>query len=66
MNLKEKRKALSLSQNEIGKKLNLTSQAIANYENGKRLPSILIVKEYSDILQVSIEEFIQLVENSNS
>ena len=57
MTLKELRKRIHLTQKELGEKLEITGQAIANYENKKRIPTIIFAVRYAKVLGVSLEEF---------
>ncbi|MDE5558318.1 MAG: helix-turn-helix transcriptional regulator, partial [Ruminococcus sp.] len=43
------------SQNDIAKKINITQQAYANYENGNRLPNIEILIKIADIYDISLD-----------
>ena len=52
MNLKELRIKKGMTQKQIGDILNLSSQAIGNYENGKRDLSIRLIPEYAAALDV--------------
>ena len=63
--LRKLRKQANLSQQEVGKKLNLTSQAIANYENGKRDISSSMLLKFSKIYNVPISKLVGAPVNSN-
>jgi len=56
--LRDLRKQANLSQQEVGKKLNLTSQAIANYENGKRDISSSMLLKFSKIYNIPVSKLI--------
>lgn len=53
--LKRYRKKHNLSQAEIAKKINVSQQAYANYENGTRLPNIEILIKIADEYGVSLD-----------
>lgn len=57
-NLKELRKQAKLSQSEVGKKLNLTSQAVANYENGKRDISSSMLLKFAELYNVPVSKIL--------
>lgn len=52
--LKELRKKNGLSQTELAQKCNLSKNAIWNYENNKRTPSILTIKKIGEVLGVDL------------
>ena len=53
--LKYYREKYNYSQNDIAKKINITQQAYANYENGNRLPNIEILIKIADIYDISLD-----------
>lgn len=55
MTLKELRIQKGLTQKQLGDKLNLSSQAVGNYENGKRDMNIKLIPKYAEILNVTCE-----------
>ena len=52
--LKSIRRSRNLSQNEISKKLNISRQAYANYEQGRCVPSVNILLEMSFVLNFNL------------
>lgn len=62
--LRDLRKKKGLSQKELGKILNVTSQAIANYECGKRQNQLIFIKNYAKALDITLDEFVKALENS--
>lgn len=52
--IKELRKKEGLSQMELAKRCNLSKNAIWNYENNKRIPSILTIKKIGEVLGVDL------------
>jgi len=66
MTLRELRKRRNLSQKQLGKLLNVTSQAIGNYENGKRFAQLLFAKEYAIALGITLEELVEIIKETTS
>lgn len=52
------RKENNMTQQELAEKLNVTDRTISNWETGRRLPDISILKELSVIFSVTIDEII--------
>ena len=52
------RKEKNMTQQELAEKLNVTDRTISNWETGRRLPDISILKELSVIFSVTIDEII--------
>ena len=65
MNLRDLRKQNKKTQAELGQELGITGQAIANYENGTRTPSILFALKYAKALGVSIDIFAKCYEKDD-
>ena len=57
-NIKEKRKALNITQEELAEKLNVTRQAVSNWENGKTEPDIGTLTKMAQIFDISIDELV--------
>ena len=57
-NLKELRKSLGLTQDELAKKLDGKKSLISNYENGHSTPDIIMLCKLADIFDISLDEFI--------
>lgn len=53
--LKYYRTKYNYSQSDIAKKIDITQQAYANYENGNRLPNIEILIKIADIYDISLD-----------
>ena len=51
--IRELRKAKSLSQDQLAEKLNVTKQAISQYERGVRKPSVPLLEALCDFFNVS-------------
>ena len=55
--IKEARKEKGLTQKELGEKLGVSYQMIAQYESGRRKPKIETLKRISAVLGVGLEDF---------
>lgn len=53
--LKEIRKAKNLNQQKVAMDLNISREALSHYENGKREPSLAMLKKMSEYFNVSID-----------
>jgi len=58
--LYELRKKAGLSQTELGKLLHVTNKAVSKWENGKAKPTLDMVRELADILNVSVNELLEV------
>lgn len=58
-NLKIFRKKKGLTQCALGEKINVSGEAICQYEKGKRKPNIYILRKISKELNCTIEELIE-------
>lgn len=58
-NIKHYRKAASLTQKELGDKINKAEVTIRKYENGQREPKLEIIKEIGNALGVPPSELIK-------
>lgn len=54
--IKEIRERESLTQEQLAIKLNVSRQAISNWENNKNLPDIGMLILISDVFHVSLDE----------
>lgn len=52
--IKKYRKEAGLSQKELGQKLGVSQQHIAQYENGKRIPKIETINNIAGALQIGV------------
>ena len=57
-NIKKFRKESEMTQQELAEKLNVTRQAVSNWENGKSQPDIDMLQNIAGELQITIEELI--------
>ncbi len=55
-NIKLYRNKAKLTQKELGEKIGISQQQIAQYENGKRLPKIETINKIANALQCSVYE----------
>ncbi|MCM1052968.1 MAG: helix-turn-helix domain-containing protein [Ruminococcus sp.] len=62
--ISRERKIRNMTQAELAKKLNVTSQAISKWENGRGLPDIELLKSLSEIFEVNIEDLLNGNKNS--
>ncbi|MDF2686539.1 MAG: immR 3 [Clostridia bacterium] len=58
-NISKLRKAINLTQMELADKLNISFQAVSNWERGISMPDISKLTELSEILHVSIDEILE-------
>ena len=56
--LKKIRKAKDLNQLKVAMDLNISREALSHYENGKRQPSIEMLRKLSEYFNVSIDYLI--------
>lgn len=54
--LKDKRNSSGLTQEDLAQKLNVTRQTISNWENGKRLPDIVMLNKIAKLYEISLDE----------
>ncbi|WP_125606234.1 helix-turn-helix domain-containing protein [Lapidilactobacillus bayanensis] len=64
INLREARKHANLSQEEVATRLNISRQAISQWENGKSCPDIDNLKLLADIYDISIDDMLKEKANS--
>ena len=57
-NIKYFRKESGMTQDELAEELNVTRQALSNWERGKTEPDIETLTKIAEILDVSVEELI--------
>ena len=58
-NIKNLRKKLRLSQEELAEKVGVARQTVAKWENGDALPDIISCKKLSMIFKVSIDDLLK-------
>lgn len=57
-NIKNMRKKLDITQEELAEKINVTRQAVSNWENGKTEPDIETLTRIAQIFDISIDELV--------
>lgn len=57
--IREKRKKIKLSQNELAEKAGVTRQTINAIENNKYDPSLKLAFKLASILQISVDELFE-------
>ena len=57
----QKRKELHMTQDELGRKLNVTNKAVSKWETGETLPDIQLLELLARTLKVSIDELLTQV-----
>ena len=57
----QKRKQLHMTQDELGRKLNVTNKAVSKWETGETLPDIQLLELLASMLKVSIDELLTQV-----
>lgn len=57
--IKQKRKELTLTQEEVAEKVHVSRQTISSWENSKSLPDVTSLILLSDVYQVSLDELIK-------
>ena len=57
-NIRVLRKKNGLLQKDLADQLNITRQALSNYEVGKRIPDIFELISMAEIFKVSVDEII--------
>lgn len=62
--LRDFRKRANLSQQEAGKRLHMTGQALANYENGKRSVSSAMILKCSKLYNVPVSKILGAPDDS--
>jgi len=54
--ISEKRKENNITQSELAEKLNVTNKSVSNWENGKNMPDVSLMKDLCSILGISLIE----------
>lgn len=54
------RKSMGMTQNELGKELNVTFQAVSKWENGLSLPDLNTISDMCKIFGITVDEFTRL------
>jgi len=61
--INERRKEKNMSQSELANILNVTSQAVSKWENGRGIPDIEMLKKLSEVFEVNVDELLNGEEN---
>ena len=64
--IKYEREKLGYNQTEFALKLDIANNTLANWENGKRTPSIEKLKEMADLFDCSIDYLVERTDNRNA
>lgn len=64
--LRQLREEKELSQVELAKKLNITSQSLSQYELSKRMPDIEMVNRLADFFNVSVDYLLGRIDVKDS
>ncbi len=64
--IKELRKKENLTQEQFAMKLNVSRQAVSNWENNKNLPDIGMLILMSDVFQISLDKLIKGEDQMNN
>lgn len=62
--IRKARNKKKISQGELGELLSITRQAISKWETGKSIPDISIWRKISEVLEIDLSEFVNIVDNS--
>ena len=54
-----RRKAIGLTQKELAEQLGVTNKAVSKWETGGGMPDVSVLKELSQILEVSVDELLE-------
>ncbi|MED4461817.1 helix-turn-helix domain-containing protein [Metabacillus fastidiosus] len=63
--IRKLRKEKGLTQEELGKQINVTKVSISGYENGNRTPDTETLQRLADVLETSTEYILGRTENPN-
>ena len=57
-NIKDLREGLHMTQQELGKKSNVSRVSIARYESGERIPSIAVAARIAEALGCTVNDLV--------
>ena len=57
--LKEYRKQRQWTQEELAKQLNVTRQAVSNWERDKTLPDVYLLKEIAAVFDMTLDQYME-------
>ena len=52
-------RAIGLTQKELAEQLGVTNKAVSKWETGGGMPDVSVLKELSQILEVSVDELLE-------
>lgn len=59
MQIKQRRKELNLTQEELAKRINVSRSAVSNWEIGRNYPDIQLIIQLSDELDISLDKLLK-------
>lgn len=64
--IKNARIKKKISQNKLGELLSISRQAVSKWENKKSIPDISIWRKISEVLEVDLSDFVNMVDKTNN
>ena len=58
-NIRKFRENKHMTQRQLSSSIHVTRATLSNYERGKRLPDIYMIKKIADIFEVSIDSLLE-------
>lgn len=65
LRIKNKRKEMDMTQEDLAEKLGVTFQAISKWENDASIPDITLLSKIAEVLNMNIEELINGIKSSS-
>lgn len=65
-NIAKYRKALNLTQEQLGERLGVTNQAVSKWESEVSMPDIMLLPQIADVLGVSLEDIYGIAKNAET
>ncbi len=62
--IKTLRKQHNMTQDELAEKLNVSSQAVSKWENGRNMPDITLLLDIADCFKVTVDELLKGIKKS--
>ncbi len=62
--IKTLRKQHNMTQDELAEKLNISSQAVSKWENGRNMPDITLLLDIADCFNVTVDELLKGIKKS--
>ena len=57
-NLMTARKAVGMTQRDLGQTIGKTATCICQYENGIRMPNLMLLRDLADVLGMSLDDLV--------